>query len=319
MATVDTILEIQTRSLNQYHRLTQFPVRIGRALDNDIILSDPTVSAYHLEIHQDGDGLVLRNISTENGSRLNNATLQEQRVTLDSPLALRLGNRKARLLRSDMDVGRTSVRNCSGLFVLFCKPVWSVVLVGAMLFAFLYESYLQTLFAKELVYYFSAVMPYLMGMIALTLLVAGISRLSIQRWEVGAAASLAALFMLVPHLLGELGHALNYLFTADWPLEWLLLLSNFLLLPFLLYAYIRLIHHAEPWPAVGISLLFSAPLLVYQATDIADQWAVANEFTGQAKFNRTLSSWDIRLQPTVSVDEFMAQVQDGLPAVEGRR
>ena len=318
MDTVSTVLEIQTRSLNHYHKLEKFPVRIGRALDNDIILSDSTVSAHHLEIDREEDGsLLVRNLSEEKGSRINSHSFQEERVQLaagQEPIHLRLGNRRARLMRSDMEVCKTSVRNCTGPFVLFCRLGWSIALVLIMLFAFLYESYLQTMFSKELIYYISGVMPYLMGMIALTLLAAGISRLSIQRWEVGAATSLAALFMLVPHLLGEVGHFLNYLFTADWPLEWLLLMSNFLLLPILLYAYIRLVHHAETWSAIGIALLFSSPLLVYQATDLADQFTVANEFSGDAKFNRTLSSWDIRLQPTVSIDKFAADVRHALPA-----
>ena len=38
------ILEVQTRGLNQYHRLETFPVSVGRGLDNDVILSDPAVS-----------------------------------------------------------------------------------------------------------------------------------------------------------------------------------------------------------------------------------------------------------------------------------
>lgn len=316
MAALDILLEVQTRQLNQYHRLKQFPVRIGRALDNDIILSDPTISAYHLEINEIDGELVLKNLSQENGTRINGQALQESRLDLTQPIQLRLGNRRLRLLRSDMEVSQTSVRNCGGLYVLFCRPAWSLTLVLMTLFAFLYESYLQTIFDKDLVYYVSSVLPYLMGMIAITLLAAGISRLSIQRWEIGAAVSVAALFMLIPHILGEIGHILNYFFTADWPLDSLILLSNYLLLPVLLYAYVRLVHHADFWPAMGIALLFSAPLLVYQTTELADEWTVSNEFTGQANFNRSLSSWDIRLQPTISIDDFMQSVSEQLPSAE---
>ena len=35
------MLEIRTQGLNQYHRLDKAETRIGRALDNDVILSDP--------------------------------------------------------------------------------------------------------------------------------------------------------------------------------------------------------------------------------------------------------------------------------------
>lgn len=313
MANLDTILlEIQLRPLNQYHSLTQFPVRIGRALDNDIILSDPTVSAYHLEIDQTDQGLALRNLSKENGTRLNGRSLQEAILTLAQPANLRIGNRRARLLTSGMQVAQASASRCGGWLRVFCRPVCSIALASLTVAAFLYEAYIQSIFNKELIYYLSSVMPYLLGMIALALIIAGISRLANQRWEIFPALGLASLCMLVPHLLGELGHGLNYFFTANWPLNYLLLLSNFLLIPLLFYVYIRLVHHAERWSALGVALLFSAPLLVYQAMDLTDQWAVENEFTGQANFNRNLSAWDLRLKPTLTIDEYFLQTEQQL-------
>ncbi|HPE62432.1 MAG: FHA domain-containing protein [Thiothrix sp.] len=323
MDAVKLMLEVKTRSLNHYYPLERFPVRIGRALDNDIILSDNTVSPHHLEIERlDGFRLQVHNLSGENGSRMNRRSLRqhemaEVQVGAD-PVNLRLGNRQVRLLRSDMDVSRTSVRNCSGLYAVFCHPAWSLSLMVLTLLAFLFENYLQARLAKDITFYLGGLMPYLLGLVALTLVIAGISRLSTQRWEVGPALSLAALFMIGPHVLGEIGHFLNYLLTADWPLEGLMLVNNFLLLPVVLYGYIRLIHHAEPWSALGIALLFSTPMLVYQMSDLMDQIALGTEFTGEAEFNRTLSSLDIRLQPSISIDSFVTMATEELEPLTGK-
>lgn len=306
------LLEIQLRPLNQYYHLTQFPVRIGRALDNDIILSDPSISAYHLEIDKTEQGLVFRNLSKENGTRLNGKALQVASLELKQPISLKLGNRRTRLLATSMQVAQASVHQCRGLLKVFCRPWYAFTLAVLTTSVFLYEAYLQSIFNKELVYYLSSVMPYLMGMIALALLIAGMSRLASQRWEFSPALGLAAFCMLTPQLLGELGRVLNYFFTANWPLNGLLLLSNFLLIPLLVYAYIRLVHHAERWPAVGVALLFSAPLLVYQAMDLTDQWTIEHEFTGQADFNRNLSAWDLRLKPTLSIDEYFIETEKQL-------
>lgn len=315
MAQLEYVLEIMTHSLNHYHRLRDFPVRIGRALDNDIILSDATVSAYHMEIDLDGEGqLVLRNLSTENGSKVNRQPLHTDEPFVLSlgkqPIRLSLGSRRARLLRPDMAVGQTSVRNCSGLYVFFCQPVWSLILMVLTMLAFVFENYLDTMYSKDISYYVSDLFPYLLIMIALTLLVAGISRLSIQRWEVGAALSLVALVMLGPHILGEIGHAMNYLVTATWPMQLLVLFSNFLLLPLLFYLYIRLVHRSDALPALGIALLFSAPVMLFQASDLADQVVLANEFSGDAEFSRELSSFDTRLSPTLSVDDFIVEAAE---------
>lgn len=315
MAQLDIVLEVITRSLNHYHRLQNFPVRIGRALDNDIILSDPTVSDYHMEIDQGDDShLIIRNLSAENGSRVNRQSLrqkdQEQVIALEQgPVHLNFGSRRARLLRSDMEVERTSVRQCTGFYALFCNPIWSIALALLTMFAFLIDNHLQTMYQKDFSFYLSGTLPYALGMIALTLLVAGISRLSIQRWEVGAALSLVALFMLTPHLIGELGHKLNYFFTSVWPLKTMVVISNFLLLPVLLTIYLRLVHHSPTLAAISVALLLSAPLLLYQASDLADQMAIADEFTGEANFSRELSALDVRLAPTLAIDAFIEETQ----------
>ncbi|HKV54641.1 MAG TPA: FHA domain-containing protein [Candidatus Binataceae bacterium] len=56
------------------------PTRIGRALDNDIVLNDASVSRYHASIEARNGGFVLRDLGSQNGSWLG-----EQRVT-ETPL-----------------------------------------------------------------------------------------------------------------------------------------------------------------------------------------------------------------------------------------
>ncbi len=118
--------------------------------------------------------------------------------------------------------------------------------------------------------------------------------------------------MLGPQLLGELGHKLNYLFTATWPMKWVSLVGDFLWMPVLLYLYVRLVHHSAARHAVGLALLLSAPMTLYQLSDYADQMTIAAEYTGEAEFSRELSSLDVRLAPTLSIDDFISQVSTEL-------
>ena len=69
-------------------------------------------------------------------------------------------------------------------------------------------------------------------------------------------------------------------------------------------------HHSDALPAIGVALLFSAPVMLFQASDIADEVVLANEFSGDAEFSRELSSFDTRLSPTLSVDEFIAEAAE---------
>ena len=61
------ILEISTRGLHRYQQIEREVTTIGRALDNDIILSDPTVAPHHLKIIRHADNRVeLVNLSEVN-------------------------------------------------------------------------------------------------------------------------------------------------------------------------------------------------------------------------------------------------------------
>ncbi len=63
------LLEILDRDgqVRQSHPVTRWPLRIGRAVDNDIVLSDPHVAAHHLAVDVDAAGLVLQVGETFNG------------------------------------------------------------------------------------------------------------------------------------------------------------------------------------------------------------------------------------------------------------
>ncbi|HUR78106.1 MAG TPA: DUF3662 and FHA domain-containing protein [Acidimicrobiales bacterium] len=54
------------------------PIRIGRAPENDLTLTDSTVSRRHAEIVRDGDAWVVRDAGSSNGTKVNGAGVVEQ-------------------------------------------------------------------------------------------------------------------------------------------------------------------------------------------------------------------------------------------------
>jgi len=74
----------------QFALLSGAPTRIGRALDNDIVVADASVSRHHASIEYRNGGFVLRDLTSQNGTWIGG-----QRVT-EAPLgpgaALRLGD-----------------------------------------------------------------------------------------------------------------------------------------------------------------------------------------------------------------------------------
>ena len=73
MATL--IVETHARGVSQFHPVDD-RATIGRALDNDIILSDLSVSPHHLTIEKEESGLfVVTNLSDENGTQIHKKKL----------------------------------------------------------------------------------------------------------------------------------------------------------------------------------------------------------------------------------------------------
>jgi hypothetical protein len=97
------VLEVLDREgqVRQSHRVAAWPVRIGRALDNDLSISDPHVAAHHAVIDHDGGDLVLQALDTHNGVQIGGRRLRAgERESLrddGTPLELTAGRTRLRL------------------------------------------------------------------------------------------------------------------------------------------------------------------------------------------------------------------------------
>ena len=64
--------ELTVENQDNIYRVHTYPVRIGRAKDNDIIVKAPFVADYHAVIEQGAQGLTIRSLeqSHANGERI---------------------------------------------------------------------------------------------------------------------------------------------------------------------------------------------------------------------------------------------------------
>ena len=105
-APIVPVLEVVDRDgqVRQAHRITAWPLRIGRALDNDVSLSDPHIAPHHLQIDMAESGLQLRALDTWNGVQIGGKRLRggEQQALNDDatqPIELIAGRTRLRLRR----------------------------------------------------------------------------------------------------------------------------------------------------------------------------------------------------------------------------
>jgi hypothetical protein len=91
-----------------YHRAERFPVRVGRALDNDLIIPDPFVSPVHLVIEENVDGWMVTDQASDNGSFLDNGARIGQPVSLTSGNSVTIGRTTLRLWSETHPVSPTA-------------------------------------------------------------------------------------------------------------------------------------------------------------------------------------------------------------------
>ena len=307
------ILQTTYKGKRDFHQLDHFPVTVGRALDNDVIVSDMTVSPHHLRIDQKGDGFEVTNLSNENGTQVDGVTLSNDPVVLEVPSRLKLGDLKVMALLPSTEVAPTFLRESNVSFFAFLKhPFWAFVFV-ALSFGFtLLGKFISTPVVEEPWIYVSKVLPALLFVFLIALVVTCVSRLSMHRWAVVSAISIAALFMLLPQVLDHMGRFLDYYLTSSLPSSIVENMRNFLLVPLLLVLYMVRVHYVKLTSALGIAFLATMPISAFFLSDAVDQMSNNKGFSPMPSYNKSLSSVDLRAKSTLSIDEFIGQASTKL-------
>ena len=106
------VIEILDRfgKIRERHKVTNFPVRVGRAYSNDIIIDDNYVSPEHIEILLDGDGHVLiTDLNSENGLFSLHPIKQHEILTIEENQRIRIGHTDIRIRSESYTVKETYV------------------------------------------------------------------------------------------------------------------------------------------------------------------------------------------------------------------
>ncbi len=305
------ILEVQTRGLNQYHVIDKFPVTIGRSYDNDIILSDRSVSAHHIRIEKTEYGnLFVHNLSNENGTLLAGHKVGEQPEEIKLGTRLVLGHVKLRLVSPSTTIEKTHRHDCDNFFCVLGKPIWSALLLALTMLVIFLGQLLETPFQKDALYYFTLGFPFLLIIILITSLFSAISRVAVQRWHFLSIMSTVSLLVLLPQILLHIGHFFNYLLSSDAPQSWLINFGQYVLPFVLIFFFMRTIYRAAMPLALGVSIAISFLSVLPHILDSVDELSVDTEFSDMPSYNQTLSYMDTRLEKTVPLADFIAESKE---------
>jgi pSer/pThr/pTyr-binding forkhead associated (FHA) protein len=283
-----------------------WPVTIGRAYTNRVILDDPFVSPEHLSIGQDeSDRLCANDLNSENGLRDAPGGKRVAVLPLVSGRPFQIGHTVLRYAELQQRVAATAVeggerRPRVPSWILGLASLFIVLLV--LLLGNYFESYERFNLARSL----SETLTTLSMVFAWAGMWSLLSRVVIGRFHYAEHFALAGGAILVALLFSISAEWLEFL-RPSLPALWVAsVFGSGALLAALVFGHLgwasSMLRRSRLWAALGVSAV------VIGAGAIAD-YAARNTFNTVMEYSGVIKAIDSRWLPAVSVDQFIADSQ----------
>ena len=304
------ILEVKTRGLHRYFELDRAVTRIGRALDNDIILSDPTVAPYHLTISRtESASIIIENLAEVNPTVINNRQ-QARLETTTLPVNLQLGRIKATVLSRNQNVANARPLAGSRGQNLLQHPVWVVLLplicllIGGLNY---FLSNFSSLRWDALFSYMLRETALSIGLFILVLTI--IERLLVNRWELRLVTISVCLAFIVYTISSLLAYQISYLLSSQWPTILYSLGWQLFVIPAAISLYLIKISHVRNIYSISLAVIISSPYSIPAIMNNPVAETLSADFSKSARYHSSLSALNWHLSKTATIDEFIAEAE----------
>ncbi len=255
-------IELLDRSGNALHRVRveRLPFRIGRALENDLILDDVYVSPQHAEV-RDEKGLVLVDLGSTNGCFVEQQ--RTQRVELFGRTEFRLGHTQLRF-RSVQETLPATLFDpiASSRIHALNRAVLAVPIVAIALMLFAIDVWLASAEAQTALKLLSGTLPALLVLLIWSLLWSLVNRVVGHRFNYLGHLAVATLGSLCSTLSDDLLGLMRFAFSLDDALGHAPVLIAAIVVTAVVFGHLRLISRGTSkrlWvPSVAVGLAFSA-------------------------------------------------------------
>jgi hypothetical protein len=291
---------------NERVPIESFPIRIGRAYTNQVILGDPYVCPMHVEIASDDRGrLIARDLDSVNGLRAEAGDKPSATLEIQSGSQFRIGHTQLRYCSVDHLLAPTLVDRESKRF--WVNSPYTAVAVGAAVFLLLcLDAYLTTIERATV----AAVVTEPLTSSAMLLVWAGLwalaSRVVVSRFHFPQHVTIACGAIVVFFLLGFSAEWLEFLWPFI-PMLWIAgLFGSAVVVAALVYGHLKfassLQRRSRLWAALSVSAAIAG---VSAISDFASR----SKFSNVMNFTGIVKPIDAAWLPTSSIDEFIDRSQ----------
>ena len=238
------IIEILDRfgKVKERHKVSNFPLKIGRSYKNDIILDDNYVSPEHIEIILDGDGHILVNdLHSDNGMFTLHPLVRHDILTMKENQRIRIGHTDIRVRSEDFKVketffdhGKPSEWHLLMTNVLFLPLIWALttgILLADQYFATTSEAHFNEILG--------AVLPVLIVIVVWTFIWSIVSKVVTHKFYFAYHGMFVGLLVSGFYFIELAFEYLEFIFPIDGLSDLLIIFSDLAFAYLLFYGHLR--------------------------------------------------------------------------------
>lgn len=292
------------------HRCTHLPIKIGRAYDNDVILDDPHVAAFHalIELNQ-LDELVISDQSSLNGISLNHQ--REPYFVVDGHKAYHLGRTRVRIRTADFTVAPEQADDTNHHWEGWRPALVAMVMIGLMT---LFTTWAGDLSEKNLSEYLQEIIYILIFALGWSGVWALLGRLFTGHPRFGRQLFITGCTLLAFECWSQLSGVLAYAFS--W--EALVTFSSHPIVVIMSFAlYFHLITAGNKRPER--LKVYLAALAIFSSGIILTNHYQASKHFADELYMSSLFPPNLRISKDQSLDEFMNDMQSLQSKVDKQR
>jgi hypothetical protein len=286
--------------------IESFPIKIGRAYGNDVILDDPYVCPAHVAIAPDEQGrLTVTDLESVNGLRESAWEKPVASLEIRSGSQFRIGHTQLRYCGVDHALAPTLVDRDSRR--LWLNSPYTAVIVGVAVFLLLCLDAYLTIIERVT---FAAIVSEPLSTFAMLLLWSGLwalaSRVIVSRFHFPQHATIACGAIIGFFLLSFFAEWFEFLFPSV-PTLWIAgLFGSGLIIGALVYGHLKFASTMQRHSRLWAALLVSA--VVVGVSAISD-YAGRSKFSNAMEFTGILKPLDAAWLPAITIDEFVERSQ----------
>ena len=286
--------------------IESFPIKIGRAYGNDVILDDPYVCPAHVAIAPDEQGrLMVTDLESVNGLRESAWEKPVASLEIRSGSQFRIGHTQLRYCGVDHALAPTLVDRDSRR--LWLNSPYTAVIVGVAVFLLLCLDAYLTIIERVT---FAAIVSEPLSTFAMLLLWSGLwalaSRVIVSRFHFPQHATIACGAIIGFFLLSFFAEWFEFLFPSV-PTLWIAgLFGSGLIIGALVYGHLKFASTMQRHSRLWAALLVSA--VVVGVSAISD-YAGRSKFSNAMEFTGILKPLDAAWLPAITIDEFVERSQ----------